>query len=257
MNLVQAFEILNDHDVSGQRQALATKRIYAEVQEIGEKKRGQLGDELEDVISEVMLKFIERTPELTNRSEGGARGLINMALVNQFRDRCRKSNRRPDLVLDSDDDDHSSALKEEVEWTTAHDSAELREELQHSEVVEEPETPMELRRQLCEYLARVGIPQVVGRKHYQKAARRDLEQMRQLGEENCTWADLVNDEVGEEVTDKARKKARNTIQKRHSRTRKRLREWVEDETTELKEFDRRLLYQVLGQLRERRRSTSG
>lgn len=264
MNLVEAFELLSgrlEESPQEQRQ-LAQGRLYDEIRDIGEKLKHHFGDQYDDVIQDTFLKINRNTRGLKNNSEEGARGLIKMALKNCFRDRCRKEKTRPDLLLDDNEGKERVRFEEELQAPGLEEGAIVKEALKDSEIVDAPESPVEFRKQLCDYLRDVVIPLVVRREPYQSKARDSVEQMRRLSEGDCTWEQLVDEEVAKDATQKKRANGRNRIQKQHSRNRNRLREALENADTDanyevlsrLSDFDRRLLTNAIRELRQRRRS---
>lgn len=268
MNLVEAFDIVNrrSEEFSKEERRLAQQCLFEEIKRLGEGMQHDLGGEFdyEDVIQDAFLKLNRSTSELTNRSEGGARGRIRKTLKSIYLDSCRKKNRQPKLSLDDDDGGGEQVFDGEIQPANLEEGAILNEELKDSDIVDEPESAAALNRQLCAYLMEVVIPLKVRREPYRSDAREQVEQMFQLSEGECTWEELVDAEVDEEASEKEREKVRNRIQQRHSRTRKRMRA-VLDEADEnekyeavsrLSDFDRRLLYRALEELRQRRRSSS-
>lgn len=216
---------------------------------------------VDDIIHDFYFTLIRRMRQLSNSTDDAVRSLLRTGLLNQAHDYFRAQNRRNRHFVDVD---QPKNIESSTEYINPAELISQRESLENSAIIlDEYASPESIEERSYLFLLEFVIAQAL-RPAYRQAARQAIQEMRQITNGTTTYDRLVELHLGNTASDdKERKRLRNTIQKRHSRTRDRLLNWLNGpaldlikepsskKEAQLTEFDRQLLLRAVDNLRTR------
>lgn len=223
-------------------------------------------DEAEDIVHETYLALLRRANSLTTPTDAAARSYLKRALVNIGKDHKRKCN-PDDKYLDRT---HELSEMGERGHLPPFDDVllEMREFQQDSTIIVDGISPDKYEDAIYTYIADQLLPHLCSDSKLE-AEQQIIEELRQITSKNITYDDLVDQHLQtqtEPATKQERRLARNRIQQAHSRTRKLLQTWLDEQAhefivespsqeREITPFDYQLLLSAVENLRSRRKKS--